>query len=118
MQERRRHVRVETPVLIEFSHPEAKTLVRSFTQDVSESGIRFSTDVNCQIGQEISLTLRLPFDNSAMKATGEVIWIRQIARLGGSQFEVGMRFLWVEDPDRKMLVRHLVGLLTQDIGDQ
>ena len=113
MQERRRHIRIETPVLVEFPHPATMKTERSFTQDVSESGMRFPTEVKLQVGQELALTLELPFREATMHATGEVLWIRETSRLGGPQYDVGVRFRWLEDPDRQRLVRHLSSLLSR-----
>ena len=115
MQERRQHVRIETPVLIEFPNPSTMKTERSFTQDVSESGLRFPTEVKLQIGQELPLTLALPFDNTQMHATGEVLWIREVSRLGAPQYDVGVRFRWIEDPDRQRLTRHLSGLFPRRV---
>ena len=110
MQESRRHIRVQTPVLVEFPHPETMKTERSFTQDVSESGMRFPTAVRLQVGQELPLTLALPFNDSTLHATGEVTWIREIARLGAPHYDVGVRFRWIEDPDRQRLSRHLTAV--------
>ena len=110
MQERRRYIRIETPVLVEFPNPETMKTERSFTQDVSESGMRFPTEVKLQIGQELPLTLELPFHDAAMHATAEVLWIREVSRLGAPQYDVGVRFRWLEDPDRQRLLRHLSSL--------
>ena len=110
MQERRRHIRVETPILVEFPNPETMKTERSFTQDVSESGMRFPTAVRLQIGQELPITMELPFRDATMHATGQVQWIREVSRHGMPQYEVGVRFRWIEDPDRQRLVRHLANL--------
>ena len=110
MQERRRHIRISTPVIVEFPNPETMKTERSFTQDVSESGMRFPTAVKLQIGQELPLALQLPFGDPSMHATGEVLWIRQISRLGAPQYDVGVCFRWIEDPDRQRLTRHLAEL--------
>ena len=107
MQEHRRHIRIQTPVLVEFPHPETLKTERSFTQDVSESGMRFPTAVRLQVGQELPMTLGLPFNDSTMHATAEVLWVREVSRLGAPQYDVGVRFRWLEDPDRQRLVRHL-----------
>ena len=115
MEERRRYVRIETPALIEFPNPTTMKTERSFTQDVSESGLRFPTEVKLQIGQELALTLALPFDNTKMHATGEVQWIREISRLGAPQYEIGVRFRWIEDPDRHRLTRHLSSLIKRRV---
>ena len=110
MQEHRRYIRIETPVLVEFPHPQTMKTERSFTQDVSESGLRVPTTVKLEIGQDLPLTLALPFHDGPLHATGEVIWICEISRLGAPQYEVGARFRWIEDPDRQHLERHLKNL--------
>ena len=110
MQERRRHIRVETPILVEFPNPETMKTERSFTQDVSESGMRFPTAVKLQIGQELPLTMELPFRDATMHATGQIQWIREVSRHGNPHYDVGVRFRWIEDPDRQRLTRHLSSL--------
>ncbi|MBI4341145.1 MAG: PilZ domain-containing protein [Candidatus Omnitrophica bacterium] len=110
MQEQRRFIRVETPILIEFPSPGTLKTQRSFTQDVSETGLRFPTPVRLAIGQPLPLTLELPFSHASMQATAEVIWIREVSRLGAPQYDVGVRFRWLEDPDRQRLRRHLASL--------
>ena len=107
MQEQRRHIRVTTPVMIEFPNPETMKTERSFSLNVSETGLRFPTPVRLSVGHEIPLTLALPFHNSPMHATGEVLWIREISRLGAPQYEVGVQFQWIDDPDRQRLAHHL-----------
>lgn len=113
MQERRRHIRVNTPVLIEFPGPGMMKTERSFSQDVSETGMRFPTAVKLQVGQELPLTLRLPFNDWELHATGEILWIRETSRLREPQYEVGVRFHWVDDPDRQRLARHLTTFVSQ-----
>jgi len=113
MYERRGHIRVTTPILVEFPNPETMKTERSFTGDVSASGMRFPTAVRLQIGQELALSLELPFHNSTIHATGEVLWIREVSRHGMPQYDVGVRFHWIEDPDRQRLTRHLAALLPQ-----
>ncbi|MBI2104372.1 MAG: PilZ domain-containing protein [Candidatus Omnitrophica bacterium] len=107
MQEQRRHIRVTTPVMIEFPNPETMKTERSFSVNVSETGLRFPTPVRLTVGHGIPLTLALPFHNTPMHATGEVLWIREISRLGAPQYEVGVRFQWIDDPDRQRLAHHL-----------
>ena len=111
MQERRQHVRATAPVLVEFPNPTTMKTERSFTQDVSEAGMCFPTAVKLQVGQELHLSVELPFYDPTLHATGEVVWIRETARLGAPQYEVGVRFKWIEDPDRQQLVRGLSAFL-------
>ena len=115
MQERRGHVRLNSPVLIQFPNPATLKTEQSFTHDVSETGLRFPTTVKLQVGQELALTLEVPFERSAFHATGDVVWIREIARLGATQYDIGVRFRWIEDPDRNRLERHLHTLLSTKV---
>ena len=110
MQERRGHIRVKAPVLVEYPHPGSYKTERSFTQDISDTGLRFPTTVKLSIGQELPLTLRLPFSETPLQATGEVVWIREVARHGDTQYEVGLRFRWIEDPDQQRLNRFFATL--------
>ena len=115
MQERRRHIRLDTPVLIEFPDPATMKTERSFTKDMSESGMRFPTSVKLEIGKELPLVLKLPFQDATLHATGEIIWIREVSRLGAPQYQVGVRFRWIEDPDRQRLLRHLTTFFRQGV---
>lgn len=107
MEERRAQIRVNIPVMVEFPNPATMKTVRSYTQNISEAGMRFPTEVVLSVSQELPITLKLPFSNDDIQATGEVIWVREIARIGGPQYEVGVRFQWMEDIDRNRLVRNL-----------
>lgn len=111
MQERREYVRIKTPVLIEFPNPATWKTERSFTHDISEGGLRFPTEVKLQMGQELALTLALPFKETNFHASGEVLWIREISRHAGTQYEVGIRFKWIEDQDQQRLQRFLLAFL-------
>ena len=110
MQERRAHTRVATPVMIEFPQPGTMKTERSYTQDVSESGMRFPTAVRLDVGQEMPVVMRLPFDDGTLHATAIVVWVREISRIGPPQYEVGVRFRWIDDPDRHRLNHHLTAL--------
>ena len=111
MQEGRRHIRMGTPLLVEFPNPSTMKTERSFSQDISETGMRFPTAVSLQVGQELPLALELPFHNATLHATSEIVWLREVSRHGEPQYEVGVRFRWIDDPDRKRLTRYLANFV-------
>jgi hypothetical protein len=111
MQERRRFIRMRTPVRIDYPNPQTLKTERSVTRDVSESGLRVPTGVRLEAGQQLPLTVHVPFDGTTLQATGEVRWVRQISRSGAvPHYEVGMGFHWIEALDRQRLSRHLASL--------
>lgn len=115
MEEQRRHVRVTIPVLIEFPHPATLKTERSFTQDISELGVSFPTPVRLHVGHVLAFTLQLPFQNGTFHTTGRVIWVREIGRLGATQYEVGAGFRWTEPADRQRLNRFLKNFLSSKV---
>ena len=115
MDERRQSIRVPTPVLIEFPNPTTMKTERSYSQDVSETGLRFPTTLKLAVGQQMVLTIQLPFSNTVMHTTGEVQWIKETSRLGDPQYEVGVKFIWIEDPDRRHLARHLTNFFPRRV---
>jgi len=110
--ERREFPRLRAPVLIEFDHPTTAQREHSFTQDVSESGLRFPTAAELRIGQELTLDLLVP-EQPAIRASGQVVWIRQIADIGQTQYDVGMRFRWSEQATRERLGRFVQNLMSR-----
>ena len=110
MIERRKSTRIDAPALVEFPNPSTMKTERSYTRDLSDQGMRFPTPIPLQVGQKIPLAIQLPFSPATMHATGEVMWVREIARHGDPQYEIGVRFEWIEDPDRQQLTRFLVEL--------
>jgi c-di-GMP-binding flagellar brake protein YcgR len=116
MEERRRFIRVKAPVMIEFPNPATMKTERSFTTDVSDTGVRFPTPVRLQVGQELPLTFQLPYEHpTGLQASGHVVWVREIARIAGPQYEVGVRFRWVDDPARRRLGRYLHAVFTGNL---
>lgn len=115
MQERRHYIRLQVPVLVEFPNPLTMKTERSYTLDISETGIRFPTAVRLAVSQQVALTLQLPFQNGTFHVSGDVAWIREIARMGATQYEVGVRFRWMEEADLARLSRFLQNFLSSSL---
>jgi hypothetical protein len=58
-------------ILIEFPNPTSWKTERTFTQDVSETGLRFPTPVKLQISQELALTRLLALGRKKFKPSRE-----------------------------------------------
>ncbi len=113
--DRRHFPRIDTPVIVEFANPDNKQDERSYTQNLSEEGTRFPTRVKFDVGQEIHMRLQIPPSSTTIHATGQVMWVREVARITTPQYEVGVRFRWSEDPDHAALHHHLAGLFPRKV---
>ena len=111
--ERRHFPRIETPVIVEFVNPANQQGERSYTQNLSEEGTRFPTKVKFEVGQEVHMRLEIAANAATIHATGQVIWVREVARINAPQYEVGIRFRWSEDPDQAALHHHLSSLFSR-----
>ncbi len=114
MKERRKFVRVDTPVLIEYKNPKTRKTERSFTSDVSQKGMRFPSNVSFKIGDTLKMELGMPPHEEMMGVNGHIVWVREIAQYTISQYEIGITFEWEEKHDAHALAQYLQSLVVQD----
>ncbi len=104
MQEKRKFVRIEWPVVVNY-----KTLEEPFTNDqivgnnVSESGLSFVVYERLSKGTRLNIQLQTPFDSLPIFVKGEVVWIRDLADMRTKTFEIGVNFIEVNPGDQKRL---------------
>lgn len=90
--ERRVHERYEAPLSYRSARPE----VFSRILDISVGGIRVVTANDWPPGHRTQMALMVP-GGAVLNMTGEVVWSRP---LDSGDWEVGMRFVDVNDLDR------------------
>ncbi len=104
MEEKRRFVRIEWPVLVHY-----KTLEDPATEDqivakaVSEGGVSFTVYEKLTKGTKLDMQIQVPFDSMPMFVKAKVVWIKKSAEELGKVFEVGVEFLEVDPRDQKRL---------------
>ena len=108
MQETRKFVRIEWPVVIKY-----KTIEEPCTQDhivskdISEGGARFIVYERLMKGTKLNVQLEVPFDSMPLFATGEVMWIKKIGGENSKMFEVGVTFKGINQNDQKRLKMYI-----------
>ncbi len=105
MADRRRFPRVQAPVLyrpagLGFVHH------RRNTHNISLGGMRVFSDENLKLGSRLELDVLLP-DESIVRCWAEVVWVVAADPSTSAEFEVGLRFTDMEEPD----VRRLASVL-------
>lgn len=73
------------------------------TLDVSDEGLRLSTDADVEIGENVILAIRLPHGRSWVDAHGRVVRIERGARNGDPGRAIAIRFTAIDPVDRGML---------------
>jgi len=108
MEENRKFVRIEWPVIIKYKtieEPRAQDQIVS--KDISERGAKFIVYERLMKGTKLEIQLEVPFDSMPLSATGEVMWIQKTGEENSKMFEVGVVFKGVSQNDQKRLKMYI-----------
>lgn len=104
MQEKRKFVRIDWPVVVQY-----RTLEEPFTEDqivgkdVSEGGISFIVYERLTKETMLDMQIQTPFDSLPIFAKGKVVWIRNVGGEHEKSFEIGIEFTEIDSRDQKRL---------------
>ena len=104
MQEKRKFVRIQWPVIVLYT-----TLEEPFTKDqivgkdISEGGVSFVVYERLAKGTRLNMQIQTPFDSLPIFANGKVAWIKNIGQEHEKTFEVGVEFAKVDPKDQNRL---------------
>lgn len=108
MEENRKFVRIEWPVVIKYKTiEEPRTQDQIVGKDISEGGARFIVYERLTKGTKLDFQLEVPFDPMPISAKGEVSWIKKIGDENSKTFEVGVIFKGVSQNDQKRLKMYI-----------
>ena len=108
MEEKRKFVRIEWPVVVEY-----KTLEEPYTQDqivgrdISEGGVCFTVYERLLKGTKLDIQVRVPFDSMPIFVKGKIVWIKKLGGQHDRIFEVGVSFTEVGPKDEKRLKMYI-----------
>jgi len=108
MEETRKFVRIEWPVIIKY-----KTIEEPYTQDrvvgknMSEGGACFIVYERLQKGARLDMQIEFPFDTVPIFAKGEVRWVKKIGEELTKAFEVGFMFTEIDPKDQRRFKMYL-----------
>ena len=74
MQERRKSVRTDGLVLVNYKIPDLQMEGKSAAFDVSAGGVRMTVDKKLKTGTLVELEIYLPGNSQPIIAKGEVVW--------------------------------------------
>jgi len=108
MEENRKFVRIEWPVIIKYKTIEEPHIQDHIvSKDVSEGGARFVVYERLMKGTKLDIQLEMPFDSMPLLATGEVTWIKKIGEEDSKTFEIGVIFKGISQNDQKRLKMYI-----------
>ena len=75
---------------------------KASTINLSQNGMRFQINSAVQKGSKLNLDISLPGEEKPIKATGKVVWAKELVP-GGGGIEAGIQFLSMDPEDKKKL---------------
>ena len=102
MEEQRKFVRIEWPIVIHY-----KTIEEPITEDqivgknISEGGVCFVVYERLAKGTMLDMEIQIPFYSMPIFVKGLIVWIRKLGEENAQTFEVGVSFIEVDPRDQK-----------------
>ncbi|MBU2541389.1 MAG: PilZ domain-containing protein [Candidatus Omnitrophica bacterium] len=115
MQERRKFIRLDTRVRVEYDIIESRgDRTGSFTKNLSQGGICLFLDSLIQKDTLLKLKLFLPEQSEPIETTGKIVWI-DMFKVGGKdaqeEYEAGIEFRDIAKEDQEKISKYVFGVL-------
>jgi c-di-GMP-binding flagellar brake protein YcgR len=103
VKEKRSSPRINAHIPLQFKDIQRpiETYTGSLTKDISEGGVRFTSNGFLSIFTRLMLEISVPSFSRPLKAISKVAWIQKVPR--SSQYNVGLQFMDMTEDDRKHL---------------
>jgi len=110
--ERRRYVRLETPIDISYTVPETGHVLSTNTKNISADGVRFET-LNKSIKESDLLELKMviPGAPNPVHAKARVIWKKKISLEDAAPYDCGLEFAEIEEDNKNTFLKFLCDLI-------
>lgn len=110
--ERRRFVRLRTPITISYTIPETNTIRTATTKNISADGLMFETgDAALKEPSIISLIIDIPSASNPVHAKGKVIWTKKTSLQDGAPIDCGVELIGIEEDNKNTFLKFLCDLL-------
>ncbi len=110
--ERRRFVRLQTPIDITYTVPETGNVVSTNTKNISADGLRFES-LNKSIKESDILELKMIIQDAPnpVHAKAKVIWKKKISLEDAAPFDCGLEFTEIEEDNKNTFLKFLCDLI-------
>jgi len=111
---RRKEDRTQKSLSVIFK--DRKSVVRSFTSNISNDGLFIKTDRPLNKGEQFSLKLQLPDFSEPIRATCEVVWAREHKEAENRPSGMGVKFCELAESHKRLLNQYIQSLIANAKG--
>lgn len=112
MEERRKFVRLDTRLDVNYVVLPSGTAQRTVTKDIGGGGICMIVERQLPLGSRLQVALKLPDREQPINFIGEVMWSEPYEVIGKSEHrkavECGLRFVEIAPADQEAVMRHVI----------
>ena len=110
--ERRRYVRLETPVELSYFSGNGGKVAGAKAANISADGLRFQTkDKGLNEGDCLELKLIMTGTANPVHAKAKVVWKNRVSLEDGSPFDIGLEFTDIEEDNKNTFLKSLCDLM-------
>ncbi len=110
--ERRKYVRLLTPLGIAYNVPGSGNIRQAMTKNISADGLRFeTTDTELKETTMIDIKLDIPTAPNPIHAKGRIVWRKRVSLEDGSPFDCGVEFIEIEEDNKNTFLKFLCDLI-------
>jgi c-di-GMP-binding flagellar brake protein YcgR len=110
--ERRRYIRLKTPIPIIYTIADTGKIYRAVTKDISAEGLRFETSAkDLKESSIIEISLELYGANNPVHAKGTVVWKKKLSLEDAAPYDVGIELTEIEEDNKNTFLKFLCELI-------
>ena len=110
--ERRKYIRLKTPVAVTYTIPGTGVVNSSVTKDISADGLRLETGAKgVEEGSVLELKLELHGANNPVHAKGKVVWMKQLSLEDDAPYDIGVELIEIEEDNKNTFLKFLCNLI-------
>jgi c-di-GMP-binding flagellar brake protein YcgR len=114
MREKRRYVRANGLVLVNYKIPDLEIEGKSSAYDVSGGGLRITVNQKLDLATSIEMEIYLPGSSQPILAKGEVVWIKQVQEKLDTPlaeekkyFYIGIKFNAIDENSKNRIINYV-----------
>ncbi len=110
--ERRKYIRLKTPIPIIYTIADTGNIYRSVTKDISAEGLRFEANAkDLKESSNIEIKLEIHGANNPVHAKGTVVWKKSLSLEDGAPYDVGIELTEIEEDNKNTFLKFLCDLI-------
>lgn len=110
--ERRRYIRLKTPIPVTCTIPETGSIYNAITKDISADGLRLESGAkDISVSSVVELKMEISGAHNPVHAKGKIVWKKKLSLEDNAPFDVGVELIEIEEDNKNTFLKFLCDLI-------